>query len=232
MYQEYVEVLNRYNQAVLNHDNLFTAEHPLAEEYVNDVEQLFGITLTAKDVIRLLGDNILPNGLSNKLIGDLTSKYQFDLHNENSRLQGLVNEAKLDLYNLQETILLDYFRGDEQLFIQCETPIGFRTTTPRIESAFRQLLKVGNPKIWEYKIGVSVQFSAISFPLDKSKLQMFYTCWYNWLFGLQFPNYIVGNDIMKQVQMFYHIDCWNNGERTKSILTEFEDITSSYLYIA
>lgn len=157
--------------------------------------------------------------------------YESGLFKESTRLKNALNMAKANLHELQNTISIDYFRGDEHIFIQCEQPPVFRKIGNKIEHAFRQLNRVGSPKLWEMKIGVIVYYSAVSFKLDYEKLQMFYTCYYNWLFGAEFPNYMVGNNLMKQVDMFYDIDCWRLAEYIRqSSPVQFDDITDDYYY--
>lgn len=60
-YPEYLDKFNAYLEAKKLFDNLFTVEHQLAQDYVNDVEQLFGVTLTQPEINQLLGYNTLPN---------------------------------------------------------------------------------------------------------------------------------------------------------------------------
>lgn len=235
MYKEYLDVFNTYKKAVVAYDNLFTAEHPLAQEYVNDIEQLFSVTLTPKEVNRLLGVNKLPDAViakyGNVPVGDFATRYETALHNENNRLQDLVNLTKVDLYKLQETIPFDYFRGDEDVFIQCASPVGFCKTSPKVESAFYKLTTVGKPKMWQWVCDGELVYSAVSFPLDPTKLELFYACYYNWLFGVEFPNHMVGNDILRQVKDFYNIQDWYNAELVRGLTNEFEDITSGYYYV-
>lgn len=231
---KYFETFNAYKIALEQYNQVFDTNHPIAQFYICGVEQYFHIKLNDDQISQLLILNELPvsltiQGYRNNLISHLSSEYKLALHNEAVRKQAMMYKAKAKLFELQGSIPLEYFVGDNQLFIHCELSHNFRSVHHKVDTAFRQLLKIGKPQMWQVNNYINNPLAyAVSYPVAPDKLEIFYACYYSFLFEAYKPD---DCSLEHWLTISYHIEDWNNGIKWQS-RGDFEDITSNYFYIA
>lgn len=232
--KEFIHAFNVYKTFLLKYNDLFDVKHPITQKYLTSVEKLFNIKLTDNDICMLLDLDSFPDsftiqGYNLAYAKKEFSDYKIALHNKANQLNALMLKAKAKLFNLQETIPFEYFLGNDHIFIHCELSHNFHSVPHKVDTAFRQLLKVGKPQIWQVNNYIDNPLAhAVSFPIDPNKLEMFYACYYSFLFEAYKPD---DYNLDQWLTISYRIEDWNNGLNWQS-RGDFLDITDNYFYVA